>query len=260
MFKKLKLKLAAMKLQIATAKAERAAKRAVRRAESEQKNGGKKSAVRRVFISIIKSPAVFWKWLCTRNTIGLINLSLSSAIIVLFSILIMNIYDLRETSVGKNGSALFRGASADEMPKIANSEQRNLVVRTSVSVGDELSTQTISLPLQKNVRYSVGTRSAKLSESIPVRKLSGDIIIDGEDISSIKLMPGDEISGNLIIQNLRKFNLPCNIKINGNLILRHVGLVRFCGAFTITENIYVSRDSSFGPIPGNARLGGQVLF
>ncbi len=256
MFKKLKLKLAALKLQIATKKAEKEARRAKARAKKSTKTDSKnKSAVGRVLSYIIRIPSKTWNWISTRNTIGLINLALLAGIIVLFSILIIDLYDANQIKNGKNGSALFRGASADETSM--TTEQRRVIVRTSVSVGKQRTINTVSLPLEKPATVSTYVYEKVV---VPTRNLSGDIIIDGEDIASLRLMPGDNISGNLIVQNVRRFKLPHDIKINGNLILRNAGIVKFCGPFTITGNIYVSRNSSFGPIPREAHLGGQVLF
>ena len=59
---------------------------------------------------------------------------------------------------------------------------------------------------------------------------------------------------------MQKYTLPCNINIEGNLFLRDMGMLQFCGAFTVKGNIYVSPRSSFGPLPKTARLGGQVIL
>ena len=68
------------------------------------------------------------------------------------------------------------------------------------------------------------------------------------------------VNGNLYLQDMHKYTLPCNIRVNGNVFLRDLGLLQFCGDFTITGNIYVSPRSSFGPIPRTARLGGRVIL
>ena len=64
----------------------------------------------------------------------------------------------------------------------------------------------------------------------------------------------------LYIQHMRKYVLPRGIQIEGNLFLRDMGLLEFAGEFTVTGNIYVTPNSSFGPIPSNARIGGQVIL
>ena len=87
----------------------------------------------------------------------------------------------------------------------------------------------------------------------------GDVIIDSRGAAEM-LKCGDEVHGNLYLQNMRKYTLPCNIRIDGNLFLRDVGMLQFCGEFTVTGNIYVNPRSSFGPLPRNARIGGQVII
>ena len=87
-----------------------------------------------------------------------------------------------------------------------------------------------------------------------------NVIIDGNRARNIALPAMGVVNGNLILQNLRGYTLPCGIRINGDLLLRNVGQLKFCGCFEVTGNIYVSSNSSFGPIPRNARLGGQVIF
>jgi hypothetical protein len=101
--------------------------------------------------------------------------------------------------------------------------------------------------------------------AMPQRKVSGTLLINGRNHKA-KLPPRTTIEGDLILQNMRVFSLPCGTRVRGNLLLRNVRLLKFCAAahgtasFDIAGNIYVSSDSSFGPIPGNARLGGQVIF
>jgi hypothetical protein len=92
------------------------------------------------------------------------------------------------------------------------------------------------------------------------KTISGDVIIDGRNARNLGLKSMGVINGNLYLQNMRGYILPCGIRINGDLLLRDVGQLKFCGCFEIAGNIYVSRNSSFGPIPKDAHLGGQVIF
>jgi hypothetical protein len=87
----------------------------------------------------------------------------------------------------------------------------------------------------------------------------GDIIIDSRG-AAMMLNNGYEINGNLYLQNMRKYVLPCDIKITGNMFVRDVNMLQFCGKFEIAGNIYVTPTSSFGPIPRNAYVGGQVIL
>ncbi|MFQ6739611.1 MAG: hypothetical protein ACLRFJ_03015, partial [Alphaproteobacteria bacterium] len=69
-----------------------------------------------------------------------------------------------------------------------------------------------------------------------------------------------KIYGNLYLQNMRKYVLPCNVTVNGNIFLRDLNMLQFCGKFNVTGNIYVSPRSSFGPLPCDAHIGGQIIL
>ena len=88
---------------------------------------------------------------------------------------------------------------------------------------------------------------------------NGDVIVDTFRSATV-LSNGVKVNGNLFIQNMRKYTLPCDAVINGNLFIRNVDHLKFCGTFTVTGNIYVNRQSAFGPIPCDARVGGQVIL
>ena len=91
------------------------------------------------------------------------------------------------------------------------------------------------------------------------QKMYGDIVVDNSCTGKM-VRDGTAIHGNLYLQGMRKYTLPCNIHIDGNLFLRDVHLLQFCGDFVITGNIYVGPRSSFGPIPTTATLGGQIIL
>ena len=74
------------------------------------------------------------------------------------------------------------------------------------------------------------------------------------------LRSGMTVRGNLYLQDMNKYVLPCDIKIHGNLFLRDIGILQFCGKFSVSGNIYVTPTSSFGPIPRDAYVGGHVII
>ena len=39
-----------------------------------------------------------------------------------------------------------------------------------------------------------------------------------------------------------------------------VDKLSFCGAFTVNGNIYVNRQSSFGPLPKGTKINGQIIL
>ena len=182
-----------------------------------------------------------WGWICKLNFVALLNCTLLVAIIVLFSMLIMDILGCKKTVI----------VIADQKPAI---EQ--------VVITEKSAPESIVLPLKGKSNKAINIVPLKKSEVQTAKQnktLMGDVIIDSRASGAV-LQDNSTISGNLYLQNMRKYTLPCDIKINGNLFLRDVNLLQFCGDFTVTGNIYVSPRSSFGPIPKTARVGGYVVL
>ena len=103
------------------------------------------------------------------------------------------------------------------------------------------------------------TPSAEITAQTRDSEIFGDVIIESRG-ESAAIKNGAHIHGNLYLQRMHKYVLPCGVVIDGNLFLRDLHLLQFCGEFTVRGNIYVSPTSSFGPIPCNARIGGQVIL
>ena len=101
--------------------------------------------------------------------------------------------------------------------------------------------------------------SNEKAKQIKPYTINGDTIIETAQEKQM-LRHGAIINGNLYLQNMRKYVLPCNIKVNGNMFLRNVNMLQFCGKFDVSGNIYVNPTSSFGPLPSDAILGGQVVL
>ena len=252
MFNKLKIKIAARRVE--RKKARTSAKRGTaRKAQKKTFWGRVREIVCAPFKFIARVVRRIWAWICRIDLIGLVNLTLLVAIIVLFTMLIVDIVRARRTPnvvvieqpvaatvVKPTPRRPVQAAPTPTLPikRTANREY----VATPVSV-------TNVKPCQATIR-----QTARMG-----RDLYGDIIIDHRDSATI-LRSGDTVRGNLYLQNMRKYTLPCGIRIEGNLFLRDVNMVQFCGAFTVTGNIYVSPKSSFGPLPRTARLGGQVIL
>lgn len=189
-----------------------------------------------------------WTWLCAINIVGLINLTLILAIIILFSFLIVDF-----TRCGRTGTV--------------NAPAQPVTVKTSAK-NNVSGAVTATLPLRRDnvsiINEPVNVVGAEPSKSPILRmhgdgKIYGDIIIESRG-DAIMLKNNAHIRGNLYLQHMRKYVLPCGVKIEGNLFLRDLNMLQFCGPFTVTGNIYVSPRSSFGPIPRNSRLGGQIIL
>lgn len=192
----------------------------------------------------------FWTWLCAINIVGLINLTLILAIIILFSFLIVDFTRCRRTNV-------------------VNAPAKAMTVETSSKSSASTGAITTTLPMRRNARTQAITEPVNVVGAEPSKspilrthgdgKIYGDIIIESRG-DAIILKNNAHIRGNLYLQHMRKYILPCGVKIEGNLFLRDLNMLQFCGPFNITGNIYVSPRSSFGPIPRNSHLGGQIIL
>ena len=202
----------------------------------------------------------FWAWVCSINLVGLINLALLIAIIVLCSLLIISLMNNRK-------SIFFRNATATDVNKVTvEAVQNTEKSEKEATVTPE--SERVPLPVRRDARGNMN----KPMNVVPTKpcnnpalrpqgdgRIYGDVIIESRG-ERIILKEGARIRGNLYLQRMRKYVLPCNVVIEGDMFLRDVNLLQFCGPFTVTGNIYVSPRSSFGPIPYNSKLGGQIIL
>lgn len=234
----------ALRMKIATRHVDR------KRARS-RKNTTKRSS--RIWAAIVRPFKSVWSWVRSIDLIGLVNITLLSAIIALFSMLIIDVVEFR------------RGQS---LVVIAPAERRNVTTEV-VRPTPPRRAPEIALPIVRDVRAPANVRiTAARPEKCPAAErqtarvrndMYGDVIIDSRGAATM-LRTHTVINGNLYLQNMRKYVLPCGVTIKGNLFLRDVNMLQFCGDFTVTGNIYVSPKSSFGPIPRTARVGGQIVI
>lgn len=273
MFKKLRLRIAARRLERQKNKSMPTDAKSAAGINSDVGDSSvtsvtsKQSFIKRAWGWIIALPSRFWNWVRKIDIIGLANIALLSFIIVAFSVLILNITDSGNRDCDK--SEPFHIAQNQARPRIVKSvpdTHKPVKVTAKVTINPDTMDAVISLPLKKALRQVEKANKSKITHQAIGKnyagrnRLLGDIVIDGIYITEHKPVKGDIIKGNMIIQNMRKYTIPCGIKIDGNLILRNVGLLRFCDDLYVTGNIYVNRNSSFGPIPSTARVGGQVIF
>ena len=196
-----------------------------------------------------------WRWIASINMVALLNLALLVSIIVLFSLLII---DLRKSANATNNTEIITlkpAPVAESTPVVQPRATRKMT--TLPIKRDPITRKAAATPIQvaKVKQNPVAIKQVAQTK----QKIFGDTIIDHHDMTSI-LSNGAHVRGNLYIQDLRKYTLPCNIVVDGNLILRDVNMLNFCGDFTVRGNIYVNPRSSFGPVPSTARIGGQVLL
>ena len=201
-----------------------------------------------------------WNWLKSIDIIGMINLTLLVIIIILFVSLIADIVRSKRCSCASNSN---RGVETTFVSTPDTGANRKVVQRTfKTSLPLKADAQTNIKPKIK----TIGLKKTKIvkemslpARELPKQTLSGDVIIDNGSLGPV-LSNGVKINGNLYVQNMNRYTLPCDAKINGHLIIRNVHKLNFCGSFTVNGNIYVNRESSFGPLPSGARVRGQIVL
>ena len=219
-------------------------------------------AVKAVWRWIVRVCRAIWNWVKEINIVGMINLTLLVAIIVLFSSLISNVICCR-----KSGAIAAKSANVvvtnDSYGAAKNIDNRRVVPRkVNVALPVRADAKTGITPKIKVVGVKkpvIDTNISLPARELPKQNLYGDVIVDTYPSATI-LKNGVNIVGNLYIQNMRKYTLPCGAKISGNLFVRNVEKLNFCGAFSVRGNIYVTHRSAFGPIPADSYVGGQVIL
>ena len=256
MFKALKMKLAARHIN-----QKNAAKKRSKKAVSKNSFWGRVyNIIKKPFIFIAKCFRRFWSWVRSIDLIGLVNITLLSSIIVLFSMLIIDLTGINNKPVviiANNSSATSQQVqvSNDSAPR---------------AVRERISNNVNTLPLKRDSQRQYIGKTINVTNVAPDKVaikqtarvsnvMYGDVIIDSRGAATM-IKAGDVIKGNLFLQHMRKYTLPCGVRIEGDLYLRDMGLLQFAGEFTVTGNIYVTPNSSFGPLPGTARIGGQVIL
>ena len=210
-----------------------------------------------------------WRLICGINVIGLLNIVLLVAIIVLCTMLVIDIINntRKPTVIVADPIPVSQAVKTYNVPVIAEPTTKPV---SMASVRNKPLPKTVTLPIKREKSHRVMSEPVRVVKTNPDvvaeqqtakidNKMYGDIIIDSRGATRM-LVNGAEINGNLYLQNLRKYTLPCDIKITGNMFVRDVNMLQFCGEFDIGGNIYVTPTSSFGPIPQNAHLGGQVIL
>ena len=194
--------------------------------------------------------AWLWELICGINLIGLLNLALIVAIIVLFTMLILNILNV----------------SRKPVVVMVPAKQAQVEYKMDKNLGIDVvtdSNKVVTLPLKRDANNNLKNGSvvsvAKNKKVKTQHTINGDIVLENNQEAKI-LANGTRINGNVYLQNMYKYVLPCNVTIRGNLFLRNVGMLQFCGDFNVTGNIYVSPQSSFGPLPRRAKIGGQIIL
>jgi hypothetical protein len=237
----------------------------IKKATRKARNKNIKQWIKKVITFPIRACKAIWNWLKTIDIIGMINLTLLVAIIVLFSALIADVIRCDKYSYYAHKNQVVMNNDVKTNPaQVANNKDNRKVVQRKFNTALPIKAdkETGIKPQIKVVGVKKPVVVKELSvpaNELPKQNLYGDVIVDLYPSSPV-LSNGVNINGNLFLQNMRKYTLPCDTVIEGNLFVRNVARLKFCGAFKVTGNIYVNRESSFGPIPSNAKIGGQVML
>ena len=212
---------------------------------------------KKVWHFICRICTAIWNWLKSIDIVGMINLTLLVAIIVLFTGLICNFKRCNRGGVAQanNIVAVAKKSSVNDNRKVVQ-RKFNTALPLKVNADTGIKPQIKTIGVKKPVVVKQISLPAK---ELPQQRLMGDVIVDMYPSAPV-LSNGVKIDGNLFIQNMRKYTLPCDAKIRGNLFIRNVDKLSFCGKFTVQGNIYINRYSSFGPIPNDAHVDGQVIL
>lgn len=224
-----------------------------------------KYALKRIITFPWRVCCAIWRWLKSIDVVGMINLTLLVVIILLFLSLIVDFVRYRKCPIGTNTNS-----NNNQVEQVIVDSKNESVVGNRKVIKRSFNTilplkadkQTGIVPKIKTIGVEKPRIAKELSfpaEELPQQKMSGDVIVDINPKSPV-LSNGVKINGNLIIQNMRKYTLPCGTKINGHLFIRNVERLQFCGAFTVNGNIYVNRQSSFGALPKGTKINGQIIL
>lgn len=191
----------------------------------------------------------FWNWIKRLNTMALFNVTLLLLICAMLFVMFFKVQDEMKPRPTKI-------AAIPNRPTIIidrRSNQNRVIVPAKKTYNCTIKdVRVTTLPIRRPVTYIV--KPQPLAIMIP-----HSVLLDGSKF--IAHMPErTEIAGDLVLQNMRNYTLPCDTKIKGNLLVRNVEKLNFCGKFVVKGNIYVSSNSSFGALPKDAVLGGQVIF
>lgn len=170
------------------------------------------------------------------DLIGISNITLLSFLFVFFTILTLETISVYKTNnkIGKT----------------------KLIVVYKKGSNRKINKDKIEIPEKINLEKN---KNINCKNKDKVYNRYGDVVVDGKNsIDSIK--QNENLVGNLYVQNIYNYTLPCDVSIKGNLFLRNLGRLKFCGKFTITGNIYITENVSFGNFPKGSKLEGNIIF
>ncbi|MDR0319649.1 MAG: hypothetical protein LBH81_02820 [Rickettsiales bacterium] len=208
-----------------------------------------------------------WAWLRSRDIATWTNVIVLCLAIAMMVVLIKVVQDNNRLAGKTAVSQKYRASQ----PKIVHAN-----VPAKVSMDTKTGMTKIELPMKGVINKS--QKAAKKSKPAPKYSAAeqkaaskpryaisnAEWLRQEESIrpaARVKnLPPMAEINGNLYIQNMDRYVVPCGTKVRGDMIVRNVRRLSFCGCMEVRGNIYVGKGTSFGPLPANAKIGGQIIY
>jgi hypothetical protein len=217
----------------------------------------------RAWRRIVRQCSAFWKWLCNQDRMMFFNIVLLALVIAMMVAMICSVKRVggaKKIPGARNVEYIeFRAKNGRPIDFRPNLGRPTVVVSRNGQVLAGAPRRTAAGPRQKI------TLPLKRNRPVARKTVAGGIVIDGNTRDG-GLRAMTTVNGDLYLQNMRTYTLPCGTSVRGNLFLRNVRLLKFCDpaagvpSFYVAGNIYVSSNSSFGPIPKNAYLNGQIVF
>lgn len=214
-----------------------------------------KNTAKKSWAYICRKSREFWNWLKNVDIIGMINITLLVSIIVLFLSLVTNVVRSNNcVKVANNKSNVVMTQKQDNRRVVQRKHNTTLPVKMDKKTKITPKINAVGVAKPRVIR-----ELSVPANELPKQELFGDVIIEKSPSSPI-LSNGVKVNGNLYIQNMNKYTIPCDAKINGHLFIRNVSRLNFCGKFKVNGNVYVNRGSSFGPIPNGTKINGQIML
>jgi hypothetical protein len=207
-----------------------------------------------------------WRYLRGLDKLAYLNIALLALLCAMFCAMYVRIDTVKKRSArNAAGYTLTERTGVYDLTQRARRPNRPTVV--------VVSRRAVESPAPKIKRIGAPTMAARVRTiTLPIRPgavraempaarktVHGNIVIDGRGRNTA-ISPMTTVNGNLYLQNLGAWTLPCGTRVNGHLFVRDVKWLKFCGCFDVRGNIYVSANSAFGAIPRDASLGGRIIF
>jgi hypothetical protein len=202
-----------------------------------------------------------WLWLRTRDVATFTNVLLMCLAVAMMVVLIKVVQqnNLLASKVKKPVAAQYvsKAQAKKPAPRVVSAK-----VPAKVSLNTSTGVAKIELPMKDVVSKATGRQFAGAK---PRPVISNAEWLRQEEAvrpaARVKVLPPmSEVNGNLYIQNLTSYVVPCGTKVRGDMIIRNVKKLGFCGCVEVRGNIYVGKGTSFGPLPADAKIGGRIIY